>query len=181
MPRGAGRSGVLRGQYAKISTELKQRLTTVWQDGGEYIAAANVLNINPSTARSIILRHQRCEQLDDSRGGRREETVKLTEDVMNHVVAIVERHPDFTLQQIKEQVMALMRDQQLQLSVTSIARALDGKLITMKHLQDCPAQRNAPCVKEARSAYAEWYFNEGLNRTLVYVDESCFNIFTITY
>ena len=66
------------------------------------------------------------------------------------------------------------------LSTTSIARALDGQLVTMKKLQDCPAQRNSPRVKRDRVQYAEWYLQQAVLpvTTLIYVDETCFNLFT---
>ncbi len=160
-----------RGPYARISTELKERLVASWEDGGDILEAASVLNIKPSTARSIILRYQSGETLDDKCGGRREETVKLTEDVISRIIDIIERHPDFTLRQVKEELGET-------LSVTSISRGLDCRLITMKKLEDCPAQRNSPRVKEARSTYAQWYLEGGLNKTLIYVDETSFNVFT---
>ena len=160
-----------RGPYARISTELKERLIASWEDGGDYLDAANVPNIKPSTARSIIMRHQRGESLDDKHGGRRETRVKVTEDVINIIIDIIERHPDFTLRQVKEQLRE-------PLSVTSISRGLDCRLITMKKLEDCPTQRNSLRVKEARSAYAQWYLEDAVNKTQIYVDETSFNVFT---
>lgn len=160
-----------RGPYARISTELKERLIARHEDGADYLVAANVLNIKPSTARSIILRHQRGEGVEDRRGGRRERQVKLTDDIINRIVEIVERHPDYTLRQVRDELGE-------PLSVTSISRGLDGRFITMKKLEDCPLQRNSQRVKEARSSYAQWYLDGGLGATLIYVDESSFNVFT---
>lgn len=160
-----------RGPYARISIELKERLIARYEDGADYIETADVLNIKPSTARSIILRHQRGEAQEDQRGGRREERVKLTEDVINRIVDAVERHPDYTLRQIQEEL-----DEPL--SITSISRALDGRFMSMKKLEDCPAQRNSARVKEARSSYAQWYLEAGINQTLIYVDETSFNVYT---
>ena len=62
-------------------------------------------------------------------------------------------------------------------SVTCIARALDGQLVTTKKLQDCSAQRNSARVKADRVAYAQWYLQH-VDDAHVYVDETCFNLFT---
>ena len=97
--------------------------------------------------------------------------VKLTDEVVHQIVNLIEEHPDFTLKQVKDHL-------EVPITVTSLSRALDGRLITMKKLEDCPGERNSLAVKEARSEYAEWYMKHGINRTLIYVDETCFNIFT---
>lgn len=43
--------------------------------------------------------------------------------------------------------------------------------------QDCPTLRNSEHVKADRKTYARWYMAESV-RTLVYVDESSFNLYT---
>ena len=68
-----------------------------------------------------------------------------------------EQHPDFTLKEVK--VVRLV----MQLSVTSIFCALDSRLITMKNLQECPAQWKSPRIKANYSLYIDWYLNETLN------------------
>lgn len=160
-----------RGRYARISKETKERLIEAWENGRDYIEVAGILNVKLPTARSIILRHQTGDTLDDSRGGFRAQTLKLTPTVIEDIVQLVERHPDYTLLQIQAML-------ETPLSVTSISRALDGQLISLKKLEDCPTRRNASDVKDARSRYAEWYLDEGVGRTLIYVDETCFNVFT---
>lgn len=160
-----------RGRYARISRETKERLVEAWENGRDYLEVARILNVNTSTARSIILQYQRGESLDDKRGGSRPQVLKLTPAVIQNIVQLVERHPDFTLVQIQKFC-------ETPLSITSISRALDGQLISVKKLEDCPMRRNAQDVKEARSGYAEWYLNGGLSKTIIYVDETCFNIFT---
>ena len=174
MPRGP-RPGLQRGRYAKIDVATKERLITAYDDGQDYTAAARTLGIKQSTARSILSAHRNGEPVEDLRGGRREETIKLTEEVINHIVQVVEEKSDITLRAIRDQLR--LEVPPVHLSVTSIARALDGRLITTKKLQDCPAQRNSVRVKADRRAYVEWYLADP-TRTLVFVDESCFNLFT---
>lgn len=160
-----------RGPYARISTDLKERLVLAWEEGRDFIEVARLLGINVTTARSIVAKYLRDGNINDQRGGRREEWVRLTPAVVNEIVDLVEQHPDFTLEQIRGQL-------QVSLSIATISRALDSQLITMKKLEDCPAKRNSLSTRENRSQYAEWYLETGINRTLVYVDETCFNIYT---
>lgn len=174
MPRGP-RPGVERGTYSRISSDTKQRLIDAVENGEDYLAAGRTLGMKPATARSIVLRYEDGSSLEDGRGGRREETVKLTSDVVDRIVALVDDQPDTTLKVIKEKLAAGPAG--VNLSITSIARALDGKLITMKKLQDVPAERNTPRVKADRAAYAEWYLQNNRGR-LIYIDETCFNLFT---
>ena len=125
MPRGP-QPGVQRGPYDRISIETKQRLVDAMEDGEDYLAAAKTLGIKPATARSIVLRYENGVPLEDGRGGRREDTVKLTSNVVDRIVSIVEDQPDTTLKVIKEKLAAGPAG--VHLSVTSIARALDGRL-----------------------------------------------------
>lgn len=161
-----------RGPYAKISTDLKERLITAWEDGKDIVEVSSLLGIKVSSARSIIKKYCLTEgEISDARGGRREERVKLADDVVSEIVGLVERHPDYTLEQIRAQL-------QFPLSVASISRALEKQLITMKKLEDCPVNRNSLVTKQKRSSYAEWYLKTAVNRTLVYFDETCFNIYS---
>ena len=90
MPRGGQ-----RGHYQKITADVKQRLIDAWEDGSDYLAVADVLRVNHATARSVVLRYQRGQPVNATRGGRREELVKLSEDVIDRIVSI-EAHPDFS-------------------------------------------------------------------------------------
>ena len=175
MPRGPVPGGV-RGRYSRVTMEMKQRLIQAYNSGEDYLVAAGTLGIKEQTARSIILRHRNGQPIEDQRGGRRDETVKLSEEVMALLVEMVEQQADITLKSIKEQLAN--REPPILLSVSSIARGLDRQLITMKKLRPCPEQRNTPRIKQDRAAYAAWYLQNQQNSTLIYVDETCFNLFT---
>ena len=104
-----------------------------------------------------FIRHEQAQTLEEKREGRRENTVKLTDEVVHQIVNLIEEHPDFTRKQVKDHL-------EVPISVTSISRALDGRLIsTMKKLEDSPVRRNSLAVKEARSEYAEWYMKHEIN------------------
>ena len=173
MPRGP-KPGVQRGEYKRISLEVKGRLVQAVEEGEDYVSVARTLGVKAPTARSILLRYEDEGRLDDSRGGRLQQCVKMT-DVVERIVQYVEHQPDITLKSISEKLAAT--EPPVHVSVTSIARALDGQLITTKKLQDCPAHRNSPRVKADRVVYAQWYLQH-INDVHVYVDETCFNLFT---
>lgn len=127
--------GVSRGAYAKISTESKRRLVEAYESGTDWTVAARTLNIKEPTARSIIVRYQEEGSLEDPRGGRREQSIKMTDEVVDRCVSMIESKPDITLKAIKEKLAT--EDPPVMISESSIARGLDGRLITIKKLQVC--------------------------------------------
>ena len=58
---------------------------------------------------------------------------KITPEIANLLVEIVEETPEATLQQLKDK---LFHDRHLSVSTFSISRILDKKLITLKNLLD---------------------------------------------
>ncbi len=103
--------------------------------------------------------------------------MKLTPEVIERIVRLVEDQPDITLKSI-QQKLSTAEHEAVHLSVISIARALDAKLITTKKLEDCPAQRNSPRVKAARANHAQWYLANVNLGVQIYIDETSFNLFT---
>ena len=126
------RPGVLRGKYNKIDIAIKERLIQAFENGSDWKEAAETLNIKESTARSIILRQCEEDSVADRRGGRRDEAVKLTAEVIERMVAMVEAKPDITLKAIQEELAASRTP--VFISITTISRGLEGRLITMKKL-----------------------------------------------
>ena len=64
------------------------------------------------------------------------------------------------------------------ISTSSIARALDTQLIRLKKVYDLPVERNEQRVKDGRREYAEWFMAHGVQHTCIFVDETNFNIWT---
>ena len=121
--------------------------------------------------RSRVLIQQR-------RGGVRIQRVKVDEEMKNAAIAIVEAHSAFTLKQILEELQRRLLDKP-PISITTLAKLLDGQLITIKKLEDIlPIDRNRIDVKNDRREYARWLTTEALNENLIYVDECGFNLFT---
>ena len=165
--RGQGRGprpGAPRGQYSKVTVEMKRRLVEAFEAGDDYYHnAARTLGIKLQTARSILVRYRDGQPMEDQRGGRREESIKVTPSIAQLLVNMVELAPDLTLKTMQQRLSA---DAGVQISTSSIGR---GQLISMKKLQDCPKQRNSTRTKTLRAAYVDWYLDQqDLEKILVY-------------
>ena len=163
--------------YNKISEADKRRIVEAHDREEDYFEVARVLGVARTTAWAIIRRYQLHNEVIRPRGGRRNEAIKMDDDMRECLVNIVRDYPAFTLTQINAELRARLPAKP-HVSVSSVVRALDGQLISSKKLEDVPAERNSVATKVARRAYAEWFLAEGVNSILVYVDEAGFNLFT---
>ena len=139
MPRGAGQRGRRRGTYNTTTVQDRERVIAAHENGRDYLNVAEALGISSSTAYSIIARHEQGRPVAAPRGGRREERVILTENLIQNLVNIVEAHPAYTLRQIK-------------------AELGDVQII--------------------RRIYSQWYMENAVQRTCIYIDETSFNLWT---
>lgn len=121
-----------RGPYRRIALADKQRLIAAFDRGDDHLALAHALGIKRTTAASIVAKHARGEPVEQPRGGRREQRVLVTPEVLVALVAIVEESPGFTLRQIGNH---LLQRSGVQLSTSTISRALDAQLIRIKKLE----------------------------------------------
>lgn len=159
---------------AKISDLDKERLLNAWKDGEDYQELARQLGIKRTTAWAIVNRaNKRDGQVSLPRGGRRHH--KIDDEIGDVLAAIVEEHPTFTLEQLKNELVVRLPDKPI-LSTTSVARCLTGRLIVLKKMEDAPHERNTTRVKDLRNAYARWLLGEGVAMELVYIDEAGINL-----
>ena len=167
-----------RGQYRRIALTDKLRLTAAFDRGDDHLALAQALGIKRTTAASIVAKHARGEPMEQPRGGRREQRVLVTPEVLVTLIDIVEESPGFTLRQIGSH---LFQRSGVQLSTSTISRALDAQLIRIKKLETAPVERNIPRIKVERQVYAEWLLgvDAGARENLLYLDEAGFNLHTV--
>ena len=90
---------------------------------------------------------------------------------------LIEGNPLVTLKQLKQDVLSIFTNKPI-FSEATLARALDGELISLKLARDCPAERNSERVKLSRKNFAEWMINAGIATHRVYVDECGYNLWT---
>ena len=133
--------------YSKISENDNQRLFEAYQQGEDYIQLAKLLNIKRTTAYHIIKRAEtNGGAVAKPRGGVRHS--KMTREMKNTIRDIVERHPDFTIRMINEELRRQL-PQAPQVGRSTISSTLEGLMITLKKLEDVPAERNAANTKKS--------------------------------
>ena len=80
-----------------------------------------------------------------------------------------------TLQQMKREMEGSV-PQKPAVSVSSISRALDSMLISLKLAEDVPDGKNAQQTLELQVQYAQWFMEEGVVGHCVVTDKCGFNI-----
>ena len=161
--------------YQRISESDKQRLVDCHLKGDDYVELARVLGIKRKTAYSIIARFKATGFVVRQRGGNRRP--KVTEEIRRTSVEILEENPDFTLEQLNEELRRRLPDA-ARISISTLCTVLDAELITMKKLEDSPTERNSDRVKNQRLLYANWLLQDGVNQQLVFIDGAGYNLHT---
>ena len=161
---------------ARIPVQDRHRIIESHSQGEDFVALAKNLGVNRSSAYSIVklwLAEERAEPLPRC-GGRK---VIIDEESLDLAVMLIEANPLLTLKQMRSDVRECFSNKP-NFSISALGRALDGELITLKHVRDIPAERNSDRVKTDRKIYSEWMVNSGLARHRVYVDECGYNLWT---
>ena len=99
---------------------------------------------------------------------------KIDDDMRTTLERLHYANPLMTLVQMKQQLQARLPHKPT-VSTSTIARTLNGMLITLKLAEDVPDQRNAARVLDARRDYANWFLRNVLGH-VVYIDETGYNI-----
>ena len=160
----------------KISLEIKTRIVDAHNNGEDYEDVARLLGVKRGTAYSIIRRHQQTGQVEQPRGGAHNR--KVDAEMTACAIQTVEEHPEYTLLQINRELQTTL-PRKPRISIQCLSRLLRNQLIVMKRLETAPVVRNRDDVKQARSAYADWYLQTVNHRhapEMVFVDESGFNL-----
>ena len=158
-----------------VSVADKERLYQAHVRGDDYVRLAEILEINRTTAYHIIRRgNQREGVVALPRGGKRTEKI-TAETQRTTVLDIVHEHPDFTLVSINRELRARLPGA-LHVSTSTISYILQGQLITMKKLEDAPAERNSDATKEQRFEYCQWLKGDIQRFDLIFVDEAGINL-----
>lgn len=153
----------------------KSRIVAAFLDPmKDYVEVAESLGISRSTAWSIVRRyHQDGSVVVRRRGGQRPRLID--EEMVACVIRMVEEFPAYTLQQLNAELRRSLPNKP-QVSIATLHRMLDAQFITLKKVENIPAERNSDRVKDARKEHAQWLFENGEGRELIYVDETGHNL-----
>ena len=155
-----------RGRYMKITPDMKKMIIKEHERGGDPIDLAERLGIKKRTAYNIL---QKTSTETRKRGGRRENCVKVTDEIKSTLLIYLEEHNDATLKELKDAVNGVV-------SISTIGNVLDGEAITTKQLRPVPVGKNTPENIERRRIFSDFYQNDHGHR--IHVDECNFNLFT---
>lgn len=163
-------------RYNRVTNVDRNRIINSYLANDDFLRFAALLNINSSTAWSIVKIYQQEGRRDAKpKGGTK--NVKVSEEMKEKIIQYVEKDPTLTLKAINNKLRIDLPDSP-EICDQSISNCLDGELITLKKLQTTPASWNEPQNKEVRFEFSSWLITEGVGKKLVYVDEFGCNVYT---
>ena len=161
----------------RISLEQRERIVRAFEDVHEdYLAIAETIEVNRSTARGIVSRYVREGRIAERpRGGANHVRVDdamrdCLDDIINEncLITIAERNRELRLRLPHKQVI---HDR-------TVARALEGMLYRVKLARPLPADRNRPDVLQNRVEYGNWFMGHAVVNHTVFIDVCGYNIWT---
>ena len=154
----------------RISLEHCERLVRAFEDCDEhedYLAVADTIGVNRSTARGIVARYVREGRIvHRPRGG--QNNVRVDEEMKECFSDIVNENCILTLSQINQKLS----------HNRTVSRTLQGMLYRVKLAKPLPAERNRPDVIHKLYDYASWFMRHAVVNHRVFVDECGYNMWT---
>ena len=159
-----------------ISPEDKRRIIEKYEANEDFLVTAAELGIKRTTAYGIIRCYQRNGHLEDGRvnSGRKR---KIDDESLDFLVMMIEATPTITINELN-QALRESFPAKPHVCDSTVSRALDASLITLKKCENVPQDRNSAAVKEARVQYAHYMYEEGLQKHRIYIDETGFHLYT---
>lgn len=178
MQLGPGQQVQPPSRYEKISDEKYELIIEGLERGETPGEIARWLKVKIRTVYSIRRRYEATGRRNrNPRGGKR--AFKVNDGHMQELIDMLEGNPLLTLREMQQQLMD--HHPGLEISTTSISRALDKQLITLKCLTrdaDVPVARNSPENLVRRQEFADWLVGMPPACHMIYLDETGFNIWT---
>ena len=160
-----------RGPYSKISVAERLRIRDASDAGKDWKVVADANGVNRRTARRYI----GLEDIEyKKRGGHKQR--KLTEENIDVIQQWVEAECQLTLEEFKARIF---NELNIEVAVSTIHRALDGRAFTFKDVHCEPLQMNTDEAKERRLLYVRQLralVAEG--KVPIWIDETNFNLFS---
>lgn len=164
-----------RRNNKRTSVEDRQRIIDKYLANEDFLATAHDLGIKRTTAYTIIRQYQQTGSIETRHGGGRR--ASLDNESIDFLVMIVEAEPTITIKRLNTTLREIFPLKQ-HVSDATVSRALQGQLITVKLCHNIPQNRNSQEVKEARSIFAHYMYERGLQQHRIYLDETGYNLYT---
>lgn len=159
-----------RGKYRTYCALDRERIINCAEDGGDWEALAETLDIKRKTAYSWI---NSGKILADHRGGKKPRKVNAHQ--LDWICELIEADNQLTLQQISDK---FYEEFNLRMSLSTLHNYLKGQLISLKKYHVEPTTMNNDENKNKRKAYAEKITAAmRQNKQIIWMDETNFNLF----
>lgn len=150
----------------------KQRVVRAFKEGRDWREVAKSNDVHYHTARRAILR---ADETPRKHGGVRPSRVKMTVDVMAKLEELVDEDCRMTL---GDMCNRLRSDMQVDVSTSSVHRALQGMLYSLKKLCIEKTTMNNSVNKEKRKEFvAKLNVHIARGDMIIYHDETNFNLY----
>ena len=154
-----------------IPKDIRKRLIDAHEAGISYEKMTQLYGVKKDTAYRICS----LRKYDPKpRGGSKSRII--SEESMQFLMGRIEQRPDITLREMQQMLQV---NKEVDASISTIARYLEGRLYTLKKLEPIPISRNSVDIKEARRDHAIWLQSQHESGgRFCYVDETGFGLYT---
>ena len=161
----------------RISLEQRERIVRAFEDVHEdYLAIAETIGVNRSTARGIVSRYVREGRIAERpRGGANH--VRVDDAMRDCLDDIINENCLLTIAEMNRELRLRLPHKPV-IHDRTVARALEGMLYRVKLARPLPADRNRPDVLQKRVEYGNWFMGHAVVNHTVFIDECGYNIWT---
>ena len=152
----------------RISNEHRHRIVRAFEEKmDDYLLVADTLGINRSTVRGIKATYVR-EGRTEGRPRVGRNNVKVDDDMKDCRNNIPDENCMLTLNQINQELRNRCPTKP-HVHQRTIAKALDGIMVTVKFARPVPTERNRLDVIDRRHQYANWFMAEGVINYCIFI------------
>ena len=165
----------LNRKHKTTSNEDRERIIAANENGYSTTLIAEMLSINRSTVYSILKKYWKTGEIEaQRRGGVKQK--KLTNAAVIHIQSWIDEDCSISLKKLKSKVL---ERHGIEVSTSTIARAIKGFNYSFKRVKLLPARRNNSNTVAERKEYALSY-NRCTQRLpqalIIFIDEVGFNV-----
>ena len=155
--------------YRRVSDNDRNHIIQTYGSCEDFLTTARHLGINRTTAYQIIRRYQ--NQGEDQEGviripGRK---TNLSSEAIDFLVSIIDSTSTITIQEMNQTLRDIFIHEP-HVCDSTITRALQCELITLKLCENVPENRKAEHVNEAMATYAHDMYARHLVEDRIFID-----------